>query len=225
MLEKEMYKVIKNHLQNLGFQVKAEVLDADITAIKDDVLIIVEMKNLLNIKLLYQGTQRQRLTDYVYLAIPKPNYKVLRSKGFKEKAHIINRLNLGLMFVDMEKETVETYCDPSDSNIRKDRKKKIKLLKEFENRYTSFNSGGVTKTKIITSYREKSLIIAHYLENAPLTIKQLRELTDIKNCSSILYKNYYFWFEKVSRGVYQLNDLGRHDLIQYDYVIKEIFKT
>lgn len=221
MYEKEMYQALKTHLEKLGFTVKAEVLNTDITAISGDTLIIIEMKNSLNIKLLYQGASRQKLTDNVYVAIPKPNTKIFRSKSFTEKVHLVRRLNLGLIFVNSD-ESVETYIDPSFFQRRKNKKLKEKLLKEFELRKTSFNVGGVTKTKIITRYRERVLLIAYYLNDSAKTTKELRTLTNDSLCTDILQKNYYKWFDRVSRGKYILNVLGRKEIKLYEEIINEL---
>jgi hypothetical protein len=225
VLEKDMYKYIKSHLESLDFNVKAEVINADIVAVKDELVIIIEMKKTLNTTLMYQGCKRQRISDYVYIAIEKPSSKQLRSKQFREKMHLVRRLHLGLMFVNIEKETVETFLDPKNYILRKNKIKKRKLLKEFEQRYTSFNVGGVTKTKIITSYRERALIIAYYLKDYPLSVKEIRILSKDLKCASILQKNYYTWFERIDRGVYQLSDLGVKGLAKYSFVINEILKS
>ena len=222
MLEKDMYESIKKHLEKLGYSVKAEVHDADIMALKDDVVIIVEMKKSLNTTLMYQGCKRQRISDYVYLAISKPTTKQLRSKQFKEKTHLVRKLQLGLMSVNIAKGSVETFLDPQTYTMRKSKIKRRKLLKEFEQRYTAFNTGGVTKTKIITAYRERALIIAYYLQNSPLSIKEIKNLTNDYKCGLILQKNYYSWFDRVGRGVYSLNDLGVKELADYSYVIEEL---
>lgn len=222
MLEKDLYQSIKNHLEKLGFQVKAEVLDADITAVKDDSVIIVEMKKTLNTTLMYQGTKRQRISDYVYLAIVKPTIKQLRTKQFREKLHLVRTLQLGLMFVNVDKGTVETFLDPQNYTRKRNKIKKRKLLKEFEQRHTSFNTGGVTKTKIITAYREKAITIAYYLKDKPLALKDIKKLTNDYKCSSILQKNYYNWFVRIERGIYALNDLGTKELNDYSYVLEEL---
>ena len=224
MLEKDMFQSLKTHLEKLGFTVKAEVLNTDITAIKDDCVIIVEMKKTLNTTLMYQGTKRQRISDYVYLAIVRPTTKQLRSKQFREKMHLVRKLQLGLMFVNINKGTVETFLDPENYTMRKNNIKKRRLLKEFEQRHTSFNTGGVTKTKIITAYRERALVIAYHLQNTPLAVKEIKVLTNDFMCSSILQKNYYHWFDRVDRGIYKLNDLGIKELNDYSYVIDEIIK-
>jgi len=222
MLEKDMFQSLKIHLEKLGFEVKAEVLNTDITAIKDDCVIIVEMKKTLNTTLMYQGSKRQRISDYVYLAILRPTTKQLRSKQFREKMHLVRKLQLGLMFVNVNKGTVDTFLDPENYKMRKNNIKKRRLLKEFEQRHTAFNTGGVTKTKIITAYRERALVIAYHLQSGPLAVKDIKILTNDFKCSTILQKNYYSWFDRVDRGIYKLNDLGIKELNDYSYVIDEI---
>ncbi len=222
MLEKDMYQSIKKHLEKAGYSVKAEVLNADITAVKDDLVVIVEMKKTLNTTLMYQGCKRQRISDYVYLAIERPLTKQLRSKQFREKMHLVRRLQLGLLFVDMKKDSVQTFLDPMNYTMKKNRIKKRKLLKEFEQRYTAFNTGGVTKTKIITAYRERAIIVAHYLIGKELTIKEIKELTNDYKCASILQQNYYGWFDRITRGHYSLSDIGKKEIINYSYVVDEI---
>ena len=72
MQEKDMYLPIKYYLENLGYSVKAEVKNVDIIATKDDSVIVIEMKTAITLKLLYQGCDRQRMFENVYLAIPNP---------------------------------------------------------------------------------------------------------------------------------------------------------
>lgn len=42
--ESDLYQPIKEYLDSLGYDTKGEVKDCDITAIKDDELIVVELK-------------------------------------------------------------------------------------------------------------------------------------------------------------------------------------
>lgn len=222
MLEKDMYKSLKEHLNNHGYKLKAEVLNTDITAIKDDEVIIIEMKKVLNTRLMYQGCKRQRICDYVYLAIPEPTNKNQKSTLFIEKVHILRRLHLGLIFVNIEKDKVVTFLDPKNYALRQNKIKKRRLLKEFEQRVTSLNVGGVTKTKIITAYREKAIIIASYLSKEPVKLKDLKTMTNIDKCSSILQKNFYGWFERIERGTYSLTEVGYEGLKKYENVLKLI---
>ncbi len=141
MLEKDMYKSIKEYLNQLGYDVKAEVLNVDIMAKKDNVILIVEMKKSLSMKLLYQGCDRQRLYDNVYLAIFNPGYRTIRSKGFREKMHLLHRLRLGLIVVDIERDKVEVLLKPKEYAFRQNSKKKKLLMKEFDERKTAVNIG------------------------------------------------------------------------------------
>jgi hypothetical protein len=225
MLEQDMYEDIKNHLEGYGYTVKAEVLNTDITAIKEDEVLIIEMKKTLNTRLIYQGCQRQRICDYVYLAIVEPNSRVKNSSQFKEKVHIVRRLQLGLIFVNLEHSKVTTFMDPKTFSFRQNKVKKRKLLKEFEHRVTSFNKGGVTKTKIITAYREKAIKIAYHLSEGPMKLKDLKIITLDDKCSSILQKNYYGWFERVDRGLYGLTSVGEEGLKKYEHVLLSILDS
>lgn len=225
MLEQDMYTHIKCYLESVDYSVKAEVLNTDITAIKDDEVLIIEMKKTLNTRLMYQGCKRQRICDYVYLAILKPTNKVLKSSQFKEKIHIIKRLQLGLIFVDLEEESIEIFLGPKNFTLRQNKIKKRKLLKEFDQRTTTFNTGGVTKTKIITAYREQAIMIAYHLTKGPVKLKELKMLTNNPKCASILQKNYYGWFERTERGIYGITQLGRDELLKYDHVLQNILQT
>lgn len=225
MLEKDMYEGIKKYLNSQGYDVKAEVLNTDITAIRDDEVIVIEMKKTLNTRLIYQGCDRQRICDYVYLAIIEPTKKIQRSSQFKEKVYIIRRLQLGLLFVNLEDDKIVPFLDPKTYTFRQNKIKKRKLLKEFEQRITSFNVGGVTKTKIITAYRERAIRIAYYLSEQPMKLKDLKAITQEDKCSSILQKNFYGWFERVERGIYVLTPLGKEELLKYEHVLQSILDS
>ncbi len=219
MLEKDMFNPIKEYLNELGYDVKAEVLNVDIVAKKDDTVLIVEMKKNLSMKLLYQGCNRQRLYDNVYLAIFNPGYKTIRSKAFREKIHLLHRLRLGLIVVDVEKNKVDVLLDPKEYAFRQNNKKKKMLLKEFTERKTAVNIGGSTRKKIVTVYREQAIDIAITLKDGPLATKEITQLTKNKKATHILYKNYYQWFERVDRGIYKLTELGIKELEIFETII------
>ena len=52
--EVDVAKPIELYLENLGFRVRSEVKGCDITAIKDNDLLVVECKKNFSIKLIYQ---------------------------------------------------------------------------------------------------------------------------------------------------------------------------
>ena len=221
-LEKEMFVLLKEYLESFDFTVKAEVKDADIMALKDEMILIIEMKTALNTTLMAQGIKRNAISDVVYLAVPRPSNKVLRSKLFKDKCKILRHLELGLILVDASKDDVEVILDPKQYQVKKQKKKRQALLKEFAERRTAYNIGGVNKTKIVTAYRELALLALEYMTYEPKSTKELREYTKTKKIVDILQRNYYGWFERVERGVYQITELGKKALKDYKEILIEL---
>ena len=81
--------------------------------------------------------------------------------------------------------------------------------------------GGSTRRKLVTAYRENALQIACYLDAmGPLSPKELRELGTGPKTQSILYSDFYGWFERVDRGLYGLKAAGREELGQYHDVVR-----
>ena len=218
MKETDLFPLLKSYFENQGFYVQAEVNDCDIGAKKEELIIIVEMKTQLNLKLIYQGCQRQLINDNVYLAVPRINNK----KTYKERLYILRRLNLGLLIVDLDNETVEAIIDPTEFVFRRSKKKKQKLLKEMNQRVTNINIGGTTQSKLLTSYRERVIRIAYYLRTGEKTTKEIKELTGVENTTQYLQKNYYKWFIRVSRGVYALTKTGVEELEKYKEIFEEL---
>jgi len=219
-----MYPIIKNFLEDQGYYVKAEVKDSDIVASKEDILMIIEMKSTFSIKLIYQGLKSKGLTDYIYIAIPKPPLKVIKSDNFKEKKEIAKHLELGLLFIDKDLGEVTVVLNPESFHHRKRYKKQNALKNEFFLRKTSFNVGGVNKTKIITAYRELALQILYFLKDGPKKTKEIKNYTKQEKVMSILQKNYYGWFERVDRGIYKITNLGEEALVKYLDVIENLIE-
>ena len=84
------------------------------------------------------------------------------------------------------------------------------------------NTGGVKGVKIMTAYKELALMILDAMKDGPKTSQYLKNYTNRDKTLSILQKNYYGWFERVSRGLYQLSDTGRLAIDEYQDVIKKI---
>jgi hypothetical protein len=72
---------------------------------------------------------------------------------------------------------------------------------------------------LFTAYRKEALRIARCLkEHGPLSPRELRTLGCASTSGSILLKNYYGWFQRIERGVYQLSEKGRKALEEYSSV-------
>jgi hypothetical protein len=233
ILEADLYKPIQKHFTKEGYKVNGEVNDCDLTAVKGEDLIIVELKLNLTVDLLIQATKRQRLTEFVYIAIPRP--KNMRSRRWKDIRHLVRRLELGLITVSVENKVPKPQFiqHPEPFDLKKSKqgssRRRTRLLAEIEGRSADYNVGGSSKTKIMTAYKESCIQIACYLEQSgPLAPKDLVKMGTGQKTQSILSKNYYKWFERIERGIYQISEKGRQELQEYpeltDYYMKEFDK-
>ncbi|CAM3062424.1 DUF2161 domain-containing protein [Filibacter tadaridae] len=219
--EVDLFDPIERYFTALGYDVHGEVNDCDVTALKDDELVIVELKLTLNVELLIQATKRLRLTKAVYIAIPKPAYS-LRSKKWKDSCHLIRKIGLGLIIVSFqdsgEKMDIVFEPGPFDNvkSMRQSKKKRNELVMEINGRQGNYNVGGSSQTKLMTTYKQNCIHIACSLERfGPLSAKQLRDIGTGEKTSSILIKNYYGWFERIRRGTYCITEKGISELKEY----------
>ena len=216
--ETDLYEPIRAFLEEEGYQVQAEVKGCDIAAVKDGQLVIVELKKAFNLKLVYQGMERQSLTEHVFVAIPRPK-KGQREKAWKDMLKLLKRLELGLLTVALDSplQTVDVVLEPSDSLAWKNRKKREKVQAELENRQVDANVGGMTRRKIMTAFREKSIRVACLLEKeGQLSLAEFRE-RGMEDCVGLLSKNYDKWFRRVEKGVYALSEKGKEALENEDF--------
>lgn len=224
MKESDLYAPIRDLFKDMGYDVKAEVKDVDMVAIKEDLMIMFEFKLSLEFKLVLQAVNRQKMTELVYVAIPKPTSRVLRSKSFKEKLHLLRRLELGLIYVttDAKLSYAQIIEEPRPYNrktsISRNKRKKNLIINEMKDRHSDYNVGG-SKGKVITVYKEQCLWIAYHLIGEPSSPKALKALTGVEKTASMLQRNFYKWFERVDRGIYSLSKEGRLAVEEYAVII------
>jgi hypothetical protein len=215
ILEVDLFKPVSDFLLEQGYTVRSEVKDCDIVAVKEEELVIVELKRNLSVDLLAQAVKRQKSADIVYMAVPKPK----RLKGnakWKDIMHLVRRLELGLILVSFKekKGIVEIAVHPAafdrEASRRGNKKKREGIIKEAKGRYMDANVGGSTRTKLVTAYKENAIFVACCLEKyGPMSPKQIKELgTDKRQTDSALRENYYGWFDKVKKGLYTINEAG-----------------
>lgn len=215
--ESELFLPVKTLFENLGYQVNAEVKDCDVTAVRGDELIITELKRNLSVALLAQGLKRQKTGASTYIAVPKPkNYS---KKKFRDTLCVIQKLELGLIFVSLRgaHSFAEIICEPQPFfPVRKNSAKLKSIRREIDGRSIDMNTGGVTGRKIATAYTEKCIHIACILDMyGELTPKQIRKYGGSEDCGRILYFNAFKWFSHERKGVYSINDNGRRGLMEY----------
>jgi len=219
--EMDLYKPIQTFFVKEGYEVYGEVKDCDMVAVKDEELVVIELKLTLSVDLLIQAAKRQRITDQVYIAIPKPKHR-LNSRRWADKCRLIRRLELGLILVSnpSTRAKAEIVFHPSTFDRRKSmaqsKLKRESVWKEINGRSADYNVGGTTRTKIMTAYKENCIQIACCLDHfGPLSPKKLIQLGTGDKTSSILAKNYYGWFDRIKRGTYVLTDKGREEIKEY----------
>ena len=206
-----MYEPIRQLLNSLGFIVRGEVKSCDIAAIREGELWVVEMKLSANLTLIYQAMERKTITDYVFIAVPRP--KNSRNKNFASLKKIISKLELGLILVSLDSQIplAEIVIHPLSSK-KTVQKKSESVRKEILGR-SSDTTGGASKGKISTAYREKCIKIACILESkGELSSRELLKLGCEKDTASVLRNNHYGWFVKAQGGKYSLSSTGKEYL-------------
>lgn len=224
--ESDLYQPIKDYLDSLGYDTKGEVKDCDIAATKDNELIVVELKKGFTTELLYQAIERQKIADSVYVAIPIPK-RGYRNPHYKDMVTLCKRLEIGLILVGFTasgKSQIDIAVNPEPAKpILRNNKKRMAVISEHHGRTRSINTGGVSRQKIITVYKEQSLAIAKILaENGELSAREIRKICGYEKTSSILRMNYYKLFEKIgskNHCTYRITDTGLKMLDEYKNLI------
>ena len=213
--EADLYPHVKAYLERQGYTVKGEVGAADLVAVRgDEDPVIVELKLRLNLTLYHQAVARLRLTDLVYLAVPKPTGRQSR-RSLRENTVLCRRLGLGFLTVRADG-AVESHCDPGPYAPRKNTAKRAKLLREFDRLSGDPNDGGATRHGIVTAYRQDALRCAIYLaETGAEKGSIVAKATGVANATTLMRDNHSGWFEKVEKGIYALTPLGHQGLVDW----------
>ena len=211
-----MYLPLKSFLEAQGYEVKGEVMDCDVMAVRgEEEPLLVELKLSLNLSVLLQVVERLALSSTVYIGVPR-QVTILKKKR-KQILKLLRMLGLGLIRIDSDKGQVEIVLDPHEYKPRIAKRKQDRLLGEFIHRVGDPNLGGTAmKQGVMTFYRQQALGLAEYLNKHGATKASViaKELSEPK-ARVILYNNVYGWFESVSRGVYELSPKGRQHIEQW----------
>ncbi len=211
MKETDLYPAVKRLLESQGYMVKAEVKSCDVMAVRgNEPPVIVELKNGLTLQLIYQAIDRLSITEHVYIAVAKPKRAVPLAAQ-----KLCKRLGLGLLVIS-KSGSVDILAEPVPYVPRPNKHRKLALLKEFHKRKGDPNIGGSTRVKLMTAYKQDALrCLRHLHENGPTKISVLRKATNVDRSATILRADYYGWFVKADRGIYQLTEQGGHAIISF----------
>jgi hypothetical protein len=217
--ESDLYPPVKAFLEAQGYAVKGEIGGCDAFGTRgDETPVIVELKLQFNLALLLQGVDRLSLTDRVYLAVSRPRGR--RGPGafvyHRDVRKLCRRLGLGLMTVDAGSSAVEVLVDPEPYRPRRKTRRLGRLLGEHARRVGDPTRGGVTRTPILTAYRQEALRCALLIRDGERTnLKALRQTGVVPNAPRILQRDVYGWFRRVSRATYELTDRAARDLARF----------
>jgi len=213
MSEISLYPPIKRFLESAGFGVKGEIIGCDIVAVRAEdplTLAIVEMKLGFNLELLLQATDRTRVADEVWLAVPATR----RGRDRDPRVHRLCRLlGFGLLAVNPARDRVEILAEPGPYRPRPDRPRRGRLLREHARRMGDPSPGGSSRQPVMTAYRQRALACAALLRSGPAGPRELRAVAP--DAASILQRNVYGWFERARRGVYCLTGVGEAALSRW----------
>lgn len=233
--ETALYQPLQAYLTKQGYTVRSEVRNCDIAAVKGhspspsegegwgEGLIIIEMKRSLNVQLLVQAVQRQKIAPSVYVAVPRPANKRKWNVESRGVQHLLKRLELGLILVSTQKgrPPVEVVFHPVPFERQRRKSASRAVLQEIERRSTDLNQGGSCRRKLVTAYRENAINIACCLaERGQMSPKALRDMGTGDKTLSILYHNVYGWFERVDRGIYAISAKGRTEIEQFPELVR-----
>lgn len=224
--ETDLYAPVKTLLESQGYEVKSEIGAADVVAERsDEDPVIVELKTKFSLALFHQATDRQSLTDVVYIAVPHVT-GIAFARSLQKNKKLCRRLGLGLMTVKLNKQTVEVHLDPTPYQPRQSKPRRTRLLKEFAKRVGDPNTGGATRKGLMTAYRQDALRCLHTLQrNGPTKAAEVARLTGVDKARRLMSDDHYGWFERVEKGVYALTPRGVDALSQYASEIEALNKT
>jgi len=215
MREADLYIPVKSFLESQHYEVKGEIRECDVLAIRgDEEPVVVELKLSLNLGVIMQAVDRLALTSKVYIGVP------VRCGALNKRrtpiVKLLRMLGMGLLSVDPDPETgsVEVLLDPGEYRPRPSKHRQERLLGEFAKRVGDPNLGGSeTRRGIMTAYRQRALAIGRFLQdNGPTKASVVAANLGEPKARAMLYDNAYGWFDRASVGVYGLSPRGEQEI-------------
>ena len=129
MREVDLYPPVKQFLSQQGYEVKGEVRDCDVIAVRrDEPMVVVELKLAFNLTVVLQAVDRLQISDTVYIGIPTGLAVLKRNR--KKAVKLVRMLGLGLLEIDPSARigAVDVLCDPGVYKPRKVKRRADRLL-------------------------------------------------------------------------------------------------
>jgi hypothetical protein len=219
MKEIDLYDPVKRFLEGQGYEVKGEIRECDVLAVRgtEDPL-VVELKLAFSLDVLLQAVNRLSISSSVYIGIPS-SCRAFRKRR-RRIIKLLRMLGIGLLLilVNSKRSRVEVVLDPGEYRPRIHPKRRGQLLGEFEHRRGDPIPGGSGRRRgMLTAYRQKAIRIAQYLtENGPTKASFIAQAIEESEIRPILYRNVYGWFDRLGEGVYKISPRGKTDLVTWN---------
>ena len=216
MKETDLYGPVRSFLEGQGYSVRGEVGPCDVLAVRDGMVLAVELKLLLNLRLILQAVDRLAFTDGVYIAVPRAAN--LWKSDRRSVLKLLRMLGLGLLLVDPSTGAVQPELDPCRYEPRSNTRQRGRLLREHAALSGDPNPGGCSRRRgVMTFYRRKAVSAALFLrENGPSRASAVSKALGMPDALAILYRNVYGWFERRERGVYGLSPRGLSEVPSWE---------
>ena len=219
MSEASLYPAVKRFLESQGYEVKGEVADCDVVGLRAATigskpgvparLVIAEMKLAFNLELLLQAVDRMGRADEIWLAV----LATRRGRDRDTRARkLCKLLGFGLIAIH-PRDIVEILAEPTPYQPRRDARGRRKIVAEHAARRGDPSPGGTGGVPVMTAYRQEALRCASQLQPGPMRPRDLRP--DAPRAATILHRNVYGWFARVSRGLYALTADGEAALLHW----------
>lgn len=222
MKESDLYLPLKQFLEGQGYEVKGEVQNCDVVAVRGkESPVVVELKLSLNLDVVLQAVERLSLSPQVYVGVPQGCGALKRRR--RQVIKLFRMLGLGLVAIANETNAktqdgnVKILLDPRPYKPRQSKQRQGRLLGEFTKRVGDPNLGGTAMRKgIMTAYRQRAIRIAEYLRaHGPTKASAIAKALEEPKARDIMYKNVYGWFDRVSLGLYDLSPRGHQESLAW----------
>ena len=209
--------------QHKTYVVKGEIGAVDVVGCRgDEAPVLVELKTSFSLSLFHQAIDRLAVSDLIYIAAPhKPGKAFARS--LKRNVALCRRLGIGLLTVRLKDGFVFPHADPGPYQPRHSAVKKKRLLKEFAKRVGDPNTGGSTRSGLITAYRQDALRCLGYLRAHGATKASIvAGATGVETARRIMADDHYGWFERVTTGIYDIAPKGKTALRDFKNELEKL---
>jgi hypothetical protein len=161
--------------------------------------------------LVLQGIDRSSASDEVWLAARKSANGRGREADPRFR-NLCRRLGFGLLAVSVSG-AVDVLVNPDAPGRRRDPRRRSRLVEEHRRRKGDPISGGVTRSPMMTAYRQRALACARAMAGGPRRPRDLK--AESPDALKIVRHNVYGWFARVERGLYALTEEGHAALLRW----------